>query len=300
MKSVSSPRIAPLTSRRLLLDPDFDKKELEVPKEKHAKRPGLDLRFAIKCEELVAKFVLEVAGGLGAVWGISETMAVRGARNGHEWRVCSIVVGALCLVRYLHLYIFRKKLASGYSALSEFLLTVMGGVGAVWGTSEIAGLRLNYPSDCQRIPVHAYWAPGYATCSNTYLFWRIFCCFIAIFFFIFWQRNEMLATRSCMRSRPTEILSSFVLDVMGAAGAVWGSAEVFFLRAGWTDSHFGQDSFCTWRLVCIPVLLLALLRWCIIVRASRKGDNRQHHSASSFSPAAIKSTRCEEVINMTV
>ena len=63
-------------------------------------------------------------------------------------------------------------------------------------------------------------------------------------------------------------VSTFVLEVMGGAGALWGAAEVVgssghSLRRGWGDEHFGQPSFDLWRYLCAVTFALCLVRWAL-------------------------------------
>ena len=62
------------------------------------------------------------------------------------------------------------------------------------------------------------------------------------------------------------LVSTFVLDVCGGAGALWGASEVAgpagnSLRLGWGDEKFGQESFDFWRVLCSIVFLLCFVRW---------------------------------------
>jgi hypothetical protein len=48
-----------------------------------------------------AKFVLEVLGGAGAIWGSSEAAALRTADNIWFWRPFALFVGAIFFVRWI-------------------------------------------------------------------------------------------------------------------------------------------------------------------------------------------------------
>lgn len=54
------------------------------------------------------------------------------------------------------------------------------------------------------------------------------------------------------------LISKFVLEVLGASGAVWGSMEVIGLRT--------QENKLTWSVICIIIGVVFFVRWCIIVK----------------------------------
>ena len=66
--------------------------------------PPAALQSARSCLELMltfgAKFVLEVLGGAGAVWGSSEVLLLRTSANVHVWRPISIFFGSLFFLRW--------------------------------------------------------------------------------------------------------------------------------------------------------------------------------------------------------
>ena len=187
------------------------------------------------------------------------------------------------------------------NAASSFVLEVLGGAGACWGLLEMLGLRTNYPAvtchDTKRYPGGAgnAWAPGFAHCQGTYFECRIV---TGAFFLIFlgdWVRAQvqasgLVAQKTTKAGRPRSVLSNvldsggrrqpwqqalltllrlgkvFTLEVVGAAGAVWGCAEVagtsgHSLRLGWGDRFFGQPSFDQWRIVCALTFALFLMRF---------------------------------------
>eukprot|EP01065_Artemidia_motanka_P043499 TRINITY_DN6036_c2_g2_i2.p1 TRINITY_DN6036_c2_g2~~TRINITY_DN6036_c2_g2_i2.p1 ORF type:complete len:255 (+),score=37.76 TRINITY_DN6036_c2_g2_i2:102-866(+) len=222
--------------------------------------------------ELCATFLLEVLGGAGAVWGCAECAGVRGGPNNDEWRCVCACVGALCLWRWAALRIFDVS-SRRSDVLCTFVLEVLGGCGAMWGILEIVGLRVNYPSDCH-IPrttgrhgsfqgVDGAWAPGYGSCRNTYFESRLVCMVFLIYFGLRW--GNLLPSGRKFKTAD-RMLGTFILEVVGGAGAVWGVSEVCgpagkSLRLGWGDKYFGQPSFDVWRIVCGGVLLLCALRW---------------------------------------
>ena len=203
-----------------------------------SERRAFTCEWAFKTIDFViSKFILEVLGGVGAVWGVAEAAALRTPSNGDQWRAASLLAGVFCFVRYITTLCDKKDLIpSGYEALATFLLVVWGGVGAVWGMAEIAGLRLNYPPFCHETTMDAKWAPGFDGCLNTYFEWRIVCCFFfAAFFFVYWQHEELFPSRTC--PRVLVYLASLILEVFGFGGAIWGASEVCYARKGWSDTR---------------------------------------------------------------
>lgn len=67
-----------------------------LPKEHHRRTHRLE--FA---QIHASKFILQVLGGGGAVWGSSEVLTFRDATTASEWRIASIVVGFLFLIRWM-------------------------------------------------------------------------------------------------------------------------------------------------------------------------------------------------------
>lgn len=232
--------------------------------------------------------VLEVFGGAGAVWGCSEAFGVRGGPNNDAWRRVCDVVGVICALRWFYILLEDKPESPQSKVLAEFLLQVLGGAGAIWGFSEILGLRVNYPPDCHdtvKYPdgVGNAWAPGYETCRNTYAFWRIVTvCFLA-WFWAWWVRGKLpvLSRLECIQEPGklgaiSTLFSTFVLEVLGAAGAVWGVSEVagrsgHSLRLGWGDEHFGQESCDEWRVVCAVTFAVFLPIWLTKVMCGKAG-----------------------------
>lgn len=243
-----------------------------------------ELPPSVRCVlKALSAFVLEVLGGAGAVWGSSELFCVRAGPNNDSWRVICDIVGGLCLVRWFLLYVLQWKVsveAQPFDVLAKFLLQVLGGAGAVWGFTEILGVRTNYPPDChdpfKYNGIGSAWGPGYATCQNTYKQWRFITMFFFYWFFLWWQDIHLLFLRALpfkgreIVKRFCVIFSTFILQVIGAAGAVWGVAEVFgsqghSLRLGWGQTHFGQETYDYWRYWAAVTFLLFLVRWVVVL-----------------------------------
>ena len=104
-----------------------------------------------------SKFVLNVLGGAGAIWGCAEAMTLRNPGNAMEWRMAAMLVGTLFLIRWtiqaLAYCLCLVKFWSDPSSVQIMLLRwieafivtlileVFGAVGAVWGFSEIVTVR---------------------------------------------------------------------------------------------------------------------------------------------------------------
>jgi hypothetical protein len=230
-------------------------------------------------------FLLEVMGGAGAIWGCAEAWGVRDGHNNPEWRAIAAVVGGLCLARWTNARVLlRKSVHAGSESLAEFLLEVMGGAGAIWGCAEVVGLRVNYPHDCH-LPfgVGSAWAPGYEDCDNTYPTWRLICAAVLALFCMAWQRKQ-----DHRHHHVQSVVASFILEVLGGVGAVWGCSEVAYLRLGWGDIAYGQESFDFWRVICAFVFVICFARWCFLVNRGRP--------SSSLEEGAVAATTREVVL----
>jgi hypothetical protein len=103
------------------------------------------------------KFLLEVLGATGAVWGSMEALTLRNDTNVEQWRTVAIMVGLGFLARWICL-VLSYCLFSGMLwihstptltllarwmdlIVAKFVLEVLGAAGAAWGFSEIVKLR---------------------------------------------------------------------------------------------------------------------------------------------------------------
>ena len=101
-----------------------------------------------------SKFILNVLGGAGAIWGCAEAMALRTPHNSMEWRLAAMIVGVLFFIRWTcQLLTYCLCLSTtrcstlmtilrwNEALVVAIILEVFGAVGACWGFSEIVTLR---------------------------------------------------------------------------------------------------------------------------------------------------------------
>ena len=110
-------------------------------------------------QTFASKFILNVLGGAGAIWGCAEAMTLRKPHNSVEWRLAAMIVGVLFFIRWtcqLLTYCLCLSTTSCSNNPSSTLMTILrwnealvvaiilevfGAVGACWGFSEIVTLR---------------------------------------------------------------------------------------------------------------------------------------------------------------
>lgn len=198
-----------------------------------------------------AKFVLEVMGGGGAIWGFSEVCTFRTPVTQERWRLVALVVGSIFMCRFvLNIIDFLgemngkpytldqvkswKRFCQIFSA--RFILEVWGGGGAIWGFSEALTLRK----------------------TNNLYFWRPAAGLVGGLFFVrmlLQMHDYVLQMRDSGgyltgSSFYTEFdkkriltgieafTATMVLQVFGGAGAIWGFCEVLTLRRHSTQFLF--------------------------------------------------------------
>jgi len=235
--------------------------------------------------ELMATFLLEVMGGAGAIWGCAENMGVRSGINNDEWRAVCWCTFILCIWRWIAREAYGIKSHDG-EVMAVFLLDVMGGAGAMWGCLEIGGYRVNYPENCHEpqtyrkadysigtfTGVGGAWGIQYGHCGNTYSESRIICAVVFVLCGMSWQRLipamhfQVAPDEPCFGLNLEFYSRTFLLEVMGGAGALWGFSEICgrssaSLRLGWGDIYFGQRSFDFWRICCLVTFVLCAIRW---------------------------------------
>jgi hypothetical protein len=122
-------------------------------------------RHMLPCFQIHAsKFILNVLGGAGAIWGCAEAVSLRNTHNSMEWRLVAIIVGILFFIRWicqlLTYCLCLREATTGCCSCSNnsssllmtilrwnealvvaLILEVFGAVGACWGFSEIVTLR---------------------------------------------------------------------------------------------------------------------------------------------------------------
>jgi len=251
-------------------------------------QPSDSKQTALRILDLMATFLLEVMGGAGAVWGCAENMGVRFGPINDEWRAVCWCTFILCLWRWVAREAYGVKSHDG-EIMAVFLLDVMGGAGAMWGCLEIAGYRVNYPKDCHEVQTYrkadysvgtfegvgGAWGIQYEYCGNTYSECRIICAFVFVLCALSWQRLVPAMYFQVAPEKPffglnLEFYSrTFLLEVMGGAGALWGFSEICgrssaSLRLGWGDIYFGQRSFDFWRICCLITFILCSIRWVML------------------------------------
>lgn len=212
-----------------------------------------------------AKFLLEVCGASGAVWGMSEIMWLRTTENSSTvWRPMAMTIFVAFAVRwYWHAkhYLERHqefppiklhhrrlhKLPFVQIFGTKLLLEVCGAAGAIWGSSEVLFLRTLWNREEWRMTSIGVFLVFFVR-------WMILVFHYCLYFTSPWweavQNSNVLNTMIIW----TELLAvKFVLEVLGAAGAVWGFAEVLTFR---TDETLG-----VWRPIAMAVGLLFAIRW---------------------------------------
>lgn len=216
--------------------------------------------YASWIQLFMAKFLLEVCGSAGAIWGCSDIFGWRTAETNEVWRILSLVVFGIFLLRFWwhskhylehdrefppikfkHRRLHKLPFLQIFSA--SLVLEVLGAAGAVWGPAE---------------------AMTWRTPDNR-LEWQIVSGVVGIVFLMRWVVNIMtycLCLKSFMEKRPllgqflgwVEVLGSrFLLVVCGAVGACWGFTEIVTLRTPETN-HL-------WRPISYSVGLLFIIRW---------------------------------------
>jgi hypothetical protein len=225
--------------------------------------------------ETLATFLLQVMGGAGAVWGIVRAaFACVRACVQHSTDRTQCLPSPLCTHAQAEIVGLRVNYPVDCHAMPR---DHQGRDGNVTSSSDGVGDA---------------WAPGFDECRNTYQFWRATCIVTLAWFFAWWERDAIAASWSSAHKprqqgpsgelpssavalgctnhvlwwRFAHLVSTFVLDVCGGAGALWGASEVAgpggnSLRLGWGDEKFGQESFDFWRLPCGIVFVLCFVRW---------------------------------------
>mmetsp|Transcript_36800 Transcript_36800/g.85958 ORF Transcript_36800/g.85958 Transcript_36800/m.85958 type:complete len:592 (-) Transcript_36800:119-1894(-) len=199
-----------------------------------------------------ARFVLEVLGGAGAIWGFSEVLTIRNPETVWFWRPCALTIGSIFFYRWvLQIIDFVSEIKGtigGKESLrllqvfgARIVLEVFGGGGAIWGFSEVVTLR--NPNTVW------FWRPCAATFG--FIFFVRFCLQIKDFI----DEYKGCGARSrASFSRMFQIFSAkLVLEVFGAGGAIWGFSESLTLRNPQTQEF--------WRNKAIIVAVIFTFRY---------------------------------------
>ncbi|KAH8072689.1 hypothetical protein JL721_3332 [Aureococcus anophagefferens] len=97
------------------------------------------------------------------------------------------------------------RLAAALELAATFLLEVLGGAGAVWGSSEFLGVRR----------------------GNNATAWRLVSGCVGLWCLLRWIGVHALGRE---RNASDEVLACFLLQVLGGAGAAWGCLEILGYR----------------------------------------------------------------------
>lgn len=219
-----------------------------------------------------AKFILEVAGGAGAIWGFSEVCTLRNAETVHTWRPIALTVGAVFLIRFLmqirDFVGYVEHANSGCSRLlfvfsAKLVLEVFGGGGAIWGFSEVVTFRND----------------------ETRHQWQVTAAIVGALFFVRWLlqikdfvsgSNPELGANKTVRLVQI-FLAKLVLEVFGGGGAVWGSTEALTLRVPETQAF--------WRFWASVAGFIFFMRFLLQIR-----DYVNENMDTTYKPKHVSST----------
>ena len=222
----------------------------------HPRNQTTASRLAIDLKFIASKFLLEVMGAAGACWGCADVLALRDTAEGAAIaRQVALWMGGVFFVRYLrNLQRWYRRsdhspvdvdpeMTSPLEFASRFVLQVMGGAGAIWGSSEIVTLR-NYDN-----------AAG----------WRVTATVAGCAFLVRWMLqvvNRFATFWSFPLFKQTATVRWFeagvttlVLEVLGAAGAMWGFSEIVLLR--------NPETNVIWRPIALSVGVIFLMQWIV-------------------------------------
>lgn len=242
---------------------------------------------------LGSKFLLEVMGAAGAVWGAADILFLRATVEGNErMRLLAVLIGGIFLIRYWwaikhwwshqHDYLPIKvhhrrthRLSFFQIHASKFVLNVLGGSGAIWGCAEAVTLRN----------------------ADNALGWRIAAILVGAVFLMRWifQMLAYCLYMSTIWSDPSSILMTIIgwcevvvvnliLEVFGAIGAVWGFSEIITLRTSETND--------VWRPISLVVGVIFLLRWILylveFIQSGRSSSTDDYETDPESSPDNIE------------
>jgi len=243
-------------------------------------------------QEFSARFVLQVLGGGGAIWGFSEVLTLRNEATVFFWRPCALVIGAIFLWRWiLQIIDFASEIKGTIGSKeslrllqvfgAKIVLEVFGGGGAIWGFSEVATLRNSENA--------WFWRPCAAFFGA--VFFVRFC--IQIKDFINEFKGQTSATKASW-SRLFQIFSAkLVLEVFGG-GAIWGFSEALTLR-----NHETQEF---WRNKAIVVAIIFVIRYFIQMKDYTSEIYNDHMGISGgvSKPTGMKWIRLFQIFSATL
>ena len=214
---------------------------------------------------IVTKFVLEVMGASGAIWGCADILSLRDTTSGTERvRLIALFIGTIFFIRYWwhikHYWQFERdylplkahhrrshRCAFFQIHASKFLLQVMGASGAIWGCSEAIALR-NSENAMQ-------WRIAAIVVGTIFLIrWALQILAYCLYFAAVWSNPSCKIARWC-----EELIVMLILEVFGAVGAIWGCSEVMTLRNP-------DNSVRIWRPILLSVGFVFLIRWIMHIK----------------------------------
>ncbi|KAL7565036.1 hypothetical protein ACA910_020747 [Epithemia clementina (nom. ined.)] len=221
----------------------------------------LDVEVLYLLQTFLARLVLEVLGGGGAIWGPAEVLTFRNSDTTEYWQNKARIGSVLFAVRFVlqcaayarkynghhqrHNCNDEKTILRAFQMFSaKLVLDVFGSIGAIWAFAECTTLRN----------------------SQTQEFWRITAVAVGIIF-LFRFMSQLHGYLQEMRGKPPSILTTsnsmtrlcqvfsakFVLEVFGGVGAIWGFADYMTWR--------NEDTIVTWRINALSVGFLFFIRY---------------------------------------
>mmetsp|Transcript_4260 Transcript_4260/g.6640 ORF Transcript_4260/g.6640 Transcript_4260/m.6640 type:complete len:260 (-) Transcript_4260:373-1152(-) len=171
-----------------------------------------------------ARFILEVLGSGGAVWGSSEAIGIRTKDDEDQFRVCAKAVAVVFFLRWIKQIMLLLYPDNDYLCLKQqktcisdrmllssitFLLEVCGAAGAIWGFSMV----LNW----------------HTVGVNDFL-WRPIALSVGLLFLLRWSWQLLVGDHTKDLHLCVTFVAKFVLEVLGSGGAIWGFSDVLGLR----------------------------------------------------------------------
>eukprot|EP00957_Ditylum_brightwellii_P202534 15330575-Ditylum_brightwellii.AAC.3 len=201
----------------------------------------------------VLKLVLEVFGGVGAIWGVAEALTLCHEGNQNLWRAIALPFGVIffiCLVLQL-MHEPNGLGTNNFASLvkifsANLILEVLGGGGAIWGYSEICTF-------CNPETVY-YWRP----CAAVFrlVFFVRYCIQIGDFL----RGAKVLEKLPASLEHIERFSAMLVLEVFGAGGTIWGFSEACTLRNSKTQTF--------WRINAQMVTAIFFVPYIIVIRKS--------------------------------